>query len=85
MRIIKNTVEETECLPENIRKTGISLSVDFNGDVFNKNIDDIELSGLSETVFNNIESDMDEYGEAISAQERIALLLKLLRNELSKM
>ena len=63
----------------------IGLSIDFAGKIYEKNITDTEFSGIAETALNNIETELDDYGDAITAQERIALLLKLLCKEIEKL
>ena len=63
----------------------ISLSLDYGGKVYENNITNTEISGIAETALNNIESHLEEYGEAITAQERVAVLLKLLKKELEQL
>lgn len=63
----------------------VMLSLDYGGKVYENNITDIEISGIAETAMNNIESHLEEYGEAITAQERVAVLLKLLKKELEQL
>ena len=63
----------------------ISLSLGYGGKVYENNITDTEISGIAETAMNNIESHLEEYGEAITAQERVAVLLKLLKKELEQL
>lgn len=63
----------------------ITLSLDYGGKVYENNITDTEISGIAETAMNNIESHFEEYGEAITAQERVAVLLKLLKKELEQL
>lgn len=63
----------------------IKLSLDYGGKVFESNIVNAEISGIAETAMNNIESHIEEYGEAITAQERVAVLLKLLKKELEQL
>ena len=63
----------------------IVLSLGYGGKVYENNITDTEISGIAETAMNNIESHLEEYGEAITAQERVAVLLKLLKKELEQL
>lgn len=63
----------------------IVLSLGYGGKVYENNITDTEVSGIAETAMNNIESHLEEYGEAITAQERVAVLLKLLKKELEQL
>ena len=75
------TLEEDAAVPDST----ITLSVDYGGKVYENNITDTEISGIAETAMNNIESRLEEYGEAITAQERVAVLLKLLKKELEQL
>jgi hypothetical protein len=63
----------------------ISFSFEVNGESYKKNITETEISGIAETALNNIESELEDYGDAISTQERVALLLKLLRKEMDQL
>ena len=63
----------------------IGLSLDYAGKVYEKNITETEISGIAETALNNIETELEDYGDAITAQERVALLLKLLRKEIENL
>jgi hypothetical protein len=63
----------------------ISFSFEVNGENYQKNITETEISGIAETALNNIESELEDYGDAISTQERVALLLKLLRKEMDQL
>lgn len=63
----------------------VTLSLDYGGKVYENNITDTEISGIAETAMSNIESQLEEYGEAITAQERVAVLLKLLKKELEQL
>lgn len=68
-----------------VKNGTISLSLGYCGKVYENNITDTEISGIAETAMNNIESHLEEYGEAITAQERVAVLLKLLKKELEQL
>ena len=70
---------------ENTTDSTITLSLDYGGKVYENNITDTEISGIAETAMNNIESQLEEYGEAITAKERVAVLLKLLKKELEQL
>lgn len=75
------TLEETETAADGT----IVLSLGYGGKVYENNITDTEISGIAETAMNNIESHLEEYGEAITAKERVAVLLKLLKKELEQL
>lgn len=68
-------LEDEDTAPEGT----ITLSLDYGGKVYENNISDTEISGIAETAMNNIESHFEEYGEAITAKERVAVLLQLLK------
>ena len=63
----------------------ISLSLDYGGTTYENNITNSEISGIALTAQGNIESVFEEYGDAITTQERVAMLLKLLRKELDQL
>ncbi len=63
----------------------ITLSLEYGGKVYENNITNTDISGIAETAMNNIESHLEEYGEAITAKERVAVLLKLLKKELEQL
>lgn len=66
-------------------KKAVTISLDYGGRVYENNIAGTEISGIAETAMSNIESQLEEYGEAITAQERVAVLLKLLKKELEQL
>ena len=74
-------LEDEDTAPEGT----ITLSLDYGGKVYENNISDTEISGIAETAMNNIESHFEEYGEAITAKERVAVLLQLLKKELEQL
>ena len=61
------------------------MSLDFGGTIYERNIETTEISGIAETALNNVESALTEYGDAITPQERIALLLRLLKHEIDQL
>ncbi len=86
LRTYIDTVNSFMLVEEDITTDGtITLSLDYGGKVYENNITDTEISGIAETAMNNIESHLEEYGEAISAKERVAVLLKLLKKELEQL
>lgn len=66
-------------------KGKISLSLNYEGDVYEKNISETEISGMAELAMNSIESELEDYGDSITPQEKVALLLKLIRKELDQL
>lgn len=61
------------------------ITVDFDGEVIEKSLNDTELSMIAETTMSNIESVFDDYADSINTQEKIAILLKLLKKEFDQM
>jgi len=82
--IIEN-VERFDLHSEGMIDTGVSITLNYGEQVYEKNISDTEISGLAETVLNNIETTLEDYGDAVSAQEKIAVLLKILKKEIDQM
>ena len=66
-------------------KGQIALSINYEGNVYEKNISETEISGMAELAMNSIESELDDYGDSITPQEKVALLLKLIRKELDQL
>ena len=66
-------------------KGKISLSLNYEGNVYEKNISETEISGMAELAMNSIESELEDYGDSITPQEKVALLLKLIRKELDQL
>lgn len=81
-----STINEYEYSDDNtVDDNGyVSISLDYSGSIYEKNISNTELSGIAETALSNIEDRLDEYADAISIQERISILLKLLRKEIEQ-
>lgn len=85
---IRRCVETVNDYERNVDDTAtdenISISFNYNGKPYEKSMSNMEISGMAETVLNNIESTFEDYGDSISAQERITVLLKLLKNEIDQ-
>ena len=60
----------------------ISITLNYDGETYEKMIDDADISPIAETTLNNIESVFDDYGDAITTQDKVSILLKLLRKEI---
>lgn len=82
--IIEN-VKNYELKGTNIESQQISISLSIDGMTYEKNLSDTEISVIAETTLNNIEETLDDYGDSITAQERISILLKLLKKEIDQM
>ena len=61
-----------------------SISLNIDGVTYEKNLADTEISAIAETTLNNIEEILEDYGDSITAQERISVLLKLLKKEIDQ-
>lgn len=85
---IRRCVETVNDYERNVDDTAtdenISILFNYNGKPYEKSMSNMEISGMAETVLNNIESTFEDYGDSISAQERITVLLKLLKNEIDQ-
>ncbi len=63
----------------------VSISLNIDGMTYEKNLADTEISAIAETTLSNIENIFEDYADSITAQERISLLLKLLKKEIDQM
>ena len=84
LKHILETVRAFEQQPENTQENHISIALHYDNHTYERNMEETEISGLAETVLNNIETTFEDYGEAVSVQERIAVLLKLLKKEIDQ-
>ena len=66
-------------------KGKIELSLNYEGNVYEKNLSEAELTGMAELAMNSIESELEDYGDSITPQEKVTLLLKLIRKELDQL
>lgn len=62
----------------------VSITLNIDGVKYEKNLADTEISALAETTLSNMEGVFDDYSDSITAQERIAILLKLLKKEIDQ-
>lgn len=60
----------------------VSITLNLDGNVYEKQLDNSEISPIAETALNNIETVFEDYADAISPQDRVSILLKLLRAEI---
>lgn len=66
-------------------KGKIELSLNYEGNVYEKNLSEAEITGMAELAMNSIESELEDYGDSITPQEKVTLLLKLIRKELDQL
>ena len=60
----------------------VSISLSIDGKKYERSLDDTEISPMAETTLSNIEEILNEYADSITAQEKISVLLKLLKKEI---
>lgn len=63
----------------------ISVTLSFGGKSYGKTLSGTPIEGMAETLLNNIQSEFEDYGDSITPQERIAVLLEALKHEIDKM
>lgn len=81
LEIVENFNQQSDAVQGN----HVAIALQYGDQRYEKNMEDTEIGGLAETVLNNIETTFEDYAESISAQERIAVLLKLLKKEIDQM
>lgn len=60
----------------------VSITFTLDGNIYEKQLDNSEISPIAETALNNIESVFEDYMDAISPQDKVSILLRLLRTEI---
>ncbi len=75
---VNNYDSNPSCIEEHL----VSISLTFGENTYEKCLDGSEISPIAETTLSNIEEVFEEYADSITAQERISVLLKLLKKEI---
>lgn len=70
---------------DNNRANDISVTLSFGGKSYGKTLSGTPIEGMAETLLNNIQANFEDYGDAITPQERIAVLLEALKHEIDNM
>lgn len=83
-RIISN-VNDFENSDSSSADQKVSIALNIDGVNYEKNLTDMEISDIAETTLSNIEEILEDYADSITAQERISVLLKLLKKEIDQM
>lgn len=60
-----------------------AIEFTYNGQKILKTFSSLEPSPLGQTVINNIESNLEEYGDSISPDEKLAILFKIIKGIIS--
>ena len=71
-------LKEFETSYESLNDSNDKITLHIDGKVFEKNIID-ELDDSVEIVENFIESTMDDFGDSLTNEQKIALLVKIMR------
>ena len=78
--IIKSVNKEVNT--EETKKQNTKIRLELDNNIVEKIINQEEISFLGETLKNNLESSLDEFGESIDQTEKINILLDLLKKYL---
>lgn len=78
---IISTVNDFENSKEQ-ESSDITITLNIGGDVSERSLSDIEITPIAQTMLNNLETVIEEYGDAISTQEKFSILFKLLKKEI---
>lgn len=79
---VVETVNNYENTSSSDEEQQVSISLSIDGIKYERSLDDTEISPLAETTLYNIEETFEDYGDSITVQERISILLKLLKKEI---
>ncbi len=63
----------------------IGVTLNFGNKLYEKTLSNTQIEGMAETLLNNIQAEIEDYGDSITPQERIAVLLEMLKHEIEKM
>ena len=63
----------------------ISVTLSFGGKSYGKTLSGTPIEGMAETLLNNIQANIEDYGDSITPQERIAVLLEALKHEIDNL
>ena len=75
-------VNNYENMASSVDEQQVSISLSIDGKKYERSLDDTEISPMAETTLSNIEEILNEYADSITAQEKISVLLKLLKKEI---
>ena len=63
----------------------ISVTLSFGSKLYAKTVSGAQIEGMAETLLNNIQAEFDDYGDSVTPQERIMVLLEAIRREIDNM
>lgn len=63
----------------------ISVKLSFSQKSYEKTLSGMQIEGMAETLLNNIQAEFEDYGDSVTPQERIAVLLEVLKREIDNM
>lgn len=72
-------------LKEDDAHTNTTVILNFDGQRIEKNLSESPIEGLAQTVLSNMETLVDEYADSITPQEKISILLELLKKEIEQL
>ena len=70
---------------EENRASDISVTLNFGDMIYEKTLSGTNIEGMAVTLLNNIQAEFDDYGDSVTPQDRIAVLLEALRHEIDNM
>lgn len=59
--------------------TGFSITISHQNESIERVVEEKEISAIGKTLMNNLRYSIDEYGEAISSDEKVAILIEMIK------
>ena len=59
--------------------TGFSITISYQNESVERVVAEKEISAIGKTLMNNLRYSIDEYGEAISSDEKVAILIEMIK------
>lgn len=60
-------------------ETGFSITISRQNESIERTVEEKEISAIGKTLMNNLRYSIDEYGEAISSDEKVAILIEMIK------
>lgn len=60
-------------------ETGFSITISRQNESIERTVEEKEISAIGKTLMNNLRYSIDEYGEAITSDEKVAILIEMIK------
>ena len=75
----KEGVAEANAEDNRNAETGFSITISRQNESIERTVEEKEISAIGKTLMNNLRYSIDEYGEAISSDEKVAILIEMIK------